>query len=229
MSHQAELDFVKKLLETYRLSLHIFKSDNVSKVFSSKDNWIGEYLSKEASIERLFQRLKNCCNPKTIYQIDDGFFCHHIIFILEEDPTNPTFAYVGPYTLDNISKQHLNKLVEKFHFPAGISGKVENYFQDIPYFEEDSHLLSIIYTFCSLLWGGSDQFTTKHYQDFYPINFESVLANTTVKEPLDPSHDALYLEDRYDVERNLMQAVSTGQIPKAELMFSSLKFEALSI
>ena len=44
--------------------------------------------------------------------------CHHIIFVLEEDPVNPTFAYIGPYTLDNISKQHLTRLTEKYHFPA---------------------------------------------------------------------------------------------------------------
>lgn len=231
MNHQAELDFIQKLLETYRLSINIFKSDNIADVFLPKDNWIGEFLSKDASIERLFQRFKNLCHPKTIYQIDDGFLCHHIIFILEEDPVNPTYAYVGPYTLDSISKQHLTKLSEKYHFPSEIINKVENYFQDVPYFEEDSHLLSIIYTFCSIIWGGSDQFTTKHYQDFYPINFDSVLSNTTVKEPLDPSHDAIYLEDRYDVERKLMQAVSSGQIPKAELMFTTLskyQFEARS-
>ena len=48
---------------------------------------------------------------------------------------------------------------------------------------------------------------------------------------MDPSHDAIYLEDRYDVERKLMQAVSSGQIPKAELMFTTLskyQFEARS-
>ena len=231
MSHQAELDFVQELLKTYRLSFHIFKSDNISKAFSPKNTWIGEFLSKDASIERLFQRFKSQCRPKTIYQVDDGFFCHHIIFVLEDDPSNPSFAYIGPYTLDNISKQHLTKLTEKYHFPTELANKVEHYFQDIPYYEEDSHLLSIIYTFCSIIWGGPDQFTTKHYQDFYPINFDSVLTASSFKESFDSSHDTLYLEERYDVERKLMQAVSTGQVPKAELMFSTLskyQFEARS-
>ena len=174
MNHQTELDFVQELLKTYRLSIHIFKSESIAEVFLPKDNWIAEFLSNDDSVERLFQRFKNQCTPKTIYQIDDGFFCHHIIFVLEEDPFNPTFAYIGPYTLNNISKQHLAKLTEKYRFPAELSNKVEHYFQDVPYFEEDSHLLSIIYTFCSLIWDGSDKFTTKHFQDFYPINFESV-------------------------------------------------------
>ena len=118
MSHQIELCFVQELLKTYRLSLHIFKSDNISEIFLPKDNWIGEFLSKDTSIEGLFQRFKNQCTPKTIYQIDDGFFCHHIIFILEEDPVNPTFAYIGPYTLDIITKQHLTK--RKVSFPNRI-------------------------------------------------------------------------------------------------------------
>ena len=180
MSHQAELDFIQELLKTYRLSMHIFKGDNIAEVFLPKDNWIGEFISNEASIDRLFQRFKDQCKPKTIYQIDDGFFCHHIIFILDDDSTNPTFAYVGPYTLDNISKQHLTKLIEKYRFPTELSNKVEHYFQDLPYFEDDSHLLSIIYTYCSRIWGGADQFTTQHYQDFYPINFETVLETACI-------------------------------------------------
>ena len=231
MNHQAEFNFVQELLKTYRLSMQLLKSDTLSTDFAPEDNWIGEYLSKEASFSQLISRFKNQCKPKTIYQIDDGFFCHHMIFVYEEDPENPTLAYIGPYTLDNISKQHITKLVEKYRFPSDLINKVEHYFQDVPYFEDDSHLLSIVYTFCSTIWGGSDQFTTKKYQDFYPINFESLLSATSIKEPLDPSHDMMYLEERYDTERKLMQAVATGQIPKAELMFSTLtkyQFESRS-
>ena len=41
----------------------------------------------------------------------------------------------------------------------------------------------------------------------------------------------IYLEERYDIERQLMQAVSIGQIPKAELIFATLskyQFDARS-
>ena len=229
MNHQAELNFVQELLKTYRLSIHFFDNDNLPEKYLPEHKWIGSILTKEASLDNLYKRFKNQCSPKVIYQIEDGFFCNHIVFMLNEDLSNPSFAYIGPYTQDNISKQHLTKLSEKYRFPAELISKVEAYFQDVPYLEDDSHLLSIVYTFCSFLWGGMEQFTTKQFHDFYPINFDNVLKASVLKEPLDPSHDMIYLEDRYDIERQLMQAVSNGQVPKAELIFTTLskyQFEA---
>ena len=231
MNHQAELNFVQELLKTYRLTIHFFDNDNLPAKFLPEHNWIGAILTKEASLDNLYKRFKNQCKPNVIYQIEDGFFCNHIVFMLNDDIANPHFAYIGPYTHDIISKQHITKLSEKYHFPTELISKVEAYFQDVPYLEDDSQLLSIIYTFGSLLWGGRDKFTTKHFYDFYPINFDNILKASALKEPLDPSHDMIYLEERYDVERQLMQAVSTGQIPKAELIFTTLskyQFEARS-
>lgn len=231
MNQTAEFNFVQELLKTYRLTIHLFDDNHLPHKYMSQHSWVGEILTNEASADNLYNRFKNQCRPKTIYQIEDGFLCHHITFLLSEDKKNPIFAYIGPYTLENISKQHLTKLSEKYRFPADLASKIDSYFQDVPYLEDESPLLSIIYTFCGFLWGGMDKFTTKQFQDFYPINFDTILKASSLREPLDPSHDMLYLEERYDIERQLMQAVSTGQIPKAELIFSTLskyQFESRS-
>lgn len=231
MNQMTEFIFVQELLKTYRLTIHLFDDNHLPDKYMPEHNWIGEILTKEASLDNLYKRFKNQCCPKTIYQIEDGFLCHHIVFLLSEDMQNPTFAYIGPYTSEHISKQHITKLTEKYHFPVDLTNKVESYFQEVPYLEDESHLLSIIYTFCGFIWGGMDKFTTKQFQDFYPINFDTLLKASTLKEPLDSSHDMIYVEERYDVERQLMQAVSIGQIPKAELIFSTLtkyQFESRS-
>lgn len=231
MKYQAELNFIRELLKIYRLNLHLIDNHSDPQSLLSEHSWIGDFLTSEASPVKIYQRFKNQCTTKVVYQIDDGFLCHHIAFLLSEEEEEPLFAYIGPYTQDAISKQHITKLAEKYRFtPEMISG-VEAYYRDIPIIEDETHLLSIVYTFCSLIWGGSDQFTTKQFHDFYPVNFDVVLNSAAAKEPTDPSHDMSSIEERYDVERKLMQAVSTGQIPKAELIFSTLskyQFEARS-
>ena len=231
MNYQAELNFVRELLKTYRLTIHLFDEDTNPDAVMPDRTWIGEFLSKEASFDNIYKTFRNQCKSNIIYQIDDGFLCHHIIFLFPAEDEKLIFAYVGPYTQEPISKQHITKLSEKYHFSAEMISKVESYYQEIPFLPDETHFLSIIYTFCSHIWGGTDKFTTKQFQDFYPINYDILLKSSTSKDPIDSTQDMLYLEERYDVERKLMQAVSVGQIPKAELLFTTLskyQFESRS-
>ena len=230
MNYQAELNFTRELLKTYRLTIHLFDDAATPDKVLPERNWIGEFLTKDASLDNVYKQFKNQCKPNIIYQIDDGFLCHHIVFLLPTEDGNTTLAYIGPYTQEPINKQTITKLSEKYHFSIELVSKIEAFYQETPYLPDETHLLSIIYTFCSHLWGGTDKFTTKQFQDFYPINFDTVLKYSG-KEPLDSSQDILYLEERYDTERQLMQAVTIGQIPKAELLFATLskyQFEARS-
>mgnify|MGYP003295234143 CR=1 FL=1 len=230
MNYQSELNFVRELLRTYRLTIYLFDDDTTPDMVIPEYGWIGELLTKDATLSNIYSQFRNQCKPNIVYQIDDGFLCHHIVFLLPTEDRKTTFAYIGPYTQELIGKQHITKLTERYHFSPTLISKIESYYQEVPYLADETHLLSIIYTFCSHIWGGTDKFTTKHFQDFYPINFDSVLKYSG-KETLDSAQDILYLEERYDVERQLMQAVSIGQIPKAELLFATLskyQFEARS-
>lgn len=212
MEYQAELHFLSELLKTFRLDLHLFDNDHLPGNYMPEHNWIGEILSKDASLDRVFLRFKKQCQPKVIYQIEDGFLCHHIAFLFKEDADNPVYAYIGPYSQDLITKQHITKLSENYRFTLQMNSQIEAYFQ----------LLSILYTFCSILWDGAENFSTRQLRDFYTLHFDSFFKAASVKEPLDLSHDITYVEERYDIERRLMQAVASGQIPKAELIFSTL-------
>ena len=231
MNHQVELNFVRELLKTYRLNLYLFDENLTPDIVIPEQNWIGDFLSNESSLIHIFQMFKKYCKPNTIYQIEDGFLCHHMIFLVPADNGKIYYAYVGPYTEETISKQQITKMAEKYHFPADLISKIETYYQSIPLISEETHIQSIIYTFCGIIYGGADNFTTKQYQDFYPINFDVVSKSSSIKDHMDIASDALYVEDRYDVERQLMQAVSVGQIPKAELLFTTLskyQFESRS-
>lgn len=230
MNYQAELNFVRELLKTYRLTIHLFDEETTPDMLLPERGWIGEFLTKDASLVNVYKQFKNQCKPNIVYQIDDGFLCHHIVFLLTNETGNNFLAYIGPYTQEPISKQTITKLSEKYRFSPELFSKIEAYYQETPYLPDETHLLSIIYTFCSHIWGGMDKFTTKQFHDFYPINFDSALKHFG-KEGIDAISDILYVEERYDTERQLIQAVSTGQIPKAELLFATLtkyQFESRS-
>ena len=231
MNYQVELNFVRELLKTYRLNLYLFDDKLNSDIPFPEYNWIGEILTKEASFSTVFQTFKKYCTPNVIYQVEDGFLCHHIVFLFPFEDGTTKYAYIGPYTQETMNKQQIAKMAEKYRFPTEYIPKIEEYYQGIPLIAEETYIQSIIYTFCSTIFGGEDNFTTKQYADFYPINFDMISKSIAIKDPLDPISNTLYLEDRYDVERKLMQAVSVGQIPKAELLFTTLskyQFESRS-
>lgn len=231
MNYEAELNFVQELLKTYRLKLYLF-NENTSPDFEMPERtWLGEFLSAQASFYHVYQSFKNRCRSNIIYQIDDGFLCHHIAFLFQDENNKNILAYIGPYTQEAITKQHITKLSEKYRFSSELIPKIEAYYHDLPFLPDETNLLSIVYTLCARIYGGTDKFTTKQFQDFYPINSETIARASSDKELPNPAHETLYLEERYDTERQLMQAVSTGQIPKAELLFSTLskyQFESRS-
>lgn len=232
MNYEAELNFVKDLLKTYRLKLYFFDEETTPASIMPEHMWIGDLFSKESSFSQAYLTFMQQCKPNIVYQIDDGFLCHHIAFLLPSENEKKVLAYIGPYTQESITKQHITKLSEKYHFSMDLLSKIEAYYHELPFLSDETHLLSIIYTLCSRIFGGSDKFTTKQFQDFYPIHSEAIAKIPTAKEPsLDSAQEMLYLEERYDIERQLMQAVSTGQIPRAELLFATLskyQFEARS-
>ena len=222
MNYQVELRFVRELLKTYRLNLHLLDDELNSDIVLPEQKWIGEILTQDASFAAVFQSFKKYCQPNTVYQIADVFLCHHMIFLLPMEDGSTRYAYVGPYILETMSKQQIVKLAEKYRFPTELIPQIETYYQSIPLIADETYIQSVIYAFCNVIFGGEDNYTTKQYEDFYPITFDIVSKATSMKESLDSVSQALYLEERYDTEQRLMQAVSVGQIPKAELLFTTL-------
>ena len=116
MNYQAELNFVRELLKTYRLKVYLFDDEITPEMVLPERSWIGEFLNKEASLANVYKKFKDQCKPNVVYQIDDGFLCHHIVFLFPTENAKSLFAYIGPYTQESISKQHITRLAEKYRF-----------------------------------------------------------------------------------------------------------------
>ena len=127
MNHQVELNFVRELLKTYRLNLYLFDDELAPDVVVPEYGWIGDFISSESSLINIFQTFKKHCKPNTIYQIEDAFLCHHMVFLFPEEDEKRKYAYVGPYTQEVISKQQIAKMAEKYHFPTDLLSKIEAY------------------------------------------------------------------------------------------------------
>ena len=150
MNYQAELNFVRELLKTYRLNLYLFDNDSNSDIDLPEQKWIGEILTPKAPFATVFQTFKKYCQPNTIYQIEDGFLCNHVIFLLPREKGNHLYAYIGPYIQEVMNKQQIAKMAEKYHFSTEFIPQIETYYQSIPLITEETSIQSIYILFVLL-------------------------------------------------------------------------------
>ncbi len=221
MNYEKELLFAEKLLNNFRLNIHYItrsslKSDDDKHTFGLQD-----ILNYKYNSEDTFRLLCDNCNSNTIYQFENLLLCSYLLFELPDKP-EPTYAYIGPYTKRQVSRQEVLSLAEKFHVAPGNLTQLEQFYMDLPVLADDNMLFTMLYTLGEYIWGDANHFTIQ--EDFH-IPFyspESVIPAPDIQSPEDAQLSIQILEKRYETEHNLIQAVTNGQVHKAELYFSNM-------
>ena len=171
--------------------------------------------------EELFPDLQTA----TIYKMEDSFGCHCLYFIL---PESGEILYIGPYILEEMNRETVLKYMEKNKLPHLLLGEMEQYYGSLPILKESSHLFALLDAFAERLWGGAERYTV---EQVVGGPFNSPLDLSEKKENSEPRQmmwNMQKMEERYSYENEMMQAVSHGQIHKADLMlgiFSGNAFE----
>lgn len=225
MFYAAELSFFKKAL----CNLHIDTHETVEgePLPEKLDRGIREFLRLDGDYDSLFADLHIKLAPNTIYKITDGFYCRYIMFLLPKTEKK-TALVIGPYVNTEITRQMIVSSSEKYNVPESLTSHLIKYFGNLPYISDEGALTNLCNTLGELIWGGMENFTVESEIKYLPDEFaEDVVSNFKSK-----SDDALLsiriLEERYDAERRMLQAVSQGMSHKVEQMMnnaSSLIFE----
>ena len=221
MNYDRELHFAEKLLNNFRLNIcYVTKNssleDEDSHVFGLQDILNYQYDAKDT-----FKLLLDHCEDNTIYQFENILLCSYLVFKLPQT-TEPTFAYIGPYSKRQITRQEILTLAEKFHVASGNLTQLEQFYMDLPLLLDDNMLFTLLYTLGEYIWGDANHFTI---QDDFHIPFyspESVIPAPDIQSPEDAQLSIQILEKRYEAEHQLIQAVTNGQVHKAELFFSNI-------
>ncbi len=224
MSYQKELSFTEKLLSNFRLKMNYISKDSINSDSSNSNIGLQTILNYEFSEEKLLTILDEQCNHNTFYKIKNVLLCQYILFRLP-DTKNPSFVYIGPYILEAVSKQDIMAIAEHYQIEPSSFSQLEQFYLSIPLISDENTLLTLIYTLGEYLWGSTDNFTVSD-----SINFPNVISNKNIPALNISTHDnailsAHLLEQRYSMENQLMQAVASGKLHKAEMFFSNLSSE----
>lgn len=222
MNYDKEFQFVQKLLSNYSLGVHFVTADSDDVIAHPVSKCLHDSLRQMWNHEILLQLLIKEFRPNTIYQIHDVFSCNYIIFQLPGESNPPVYVYIGPYTSKMLQKEDIHARIEKLRFNPKATAQLEQFYFATPLITDETMLFCIIYTLGEYLWGSLDNFTLQAVENPFLPNVDALVTDHIVS----PAKDSfLYLgiaEERYQIEIQLMQAISVGQLHKAELYLSHL-------
>ena len=221
MSYKHELAFAEKLLKNFRLNMHYITESLIKESKTSRSIGLQDILNYEFSGEDLFNLINNQCKPNTFYRIKNILMCQYILFRLP-DTKEPTFVYIGPFALEPVNKQDIMHIAEQYQVAPSNLSQLEQFYYSIPIVSDENTLLSLIYTLGEYLWDNDDNFSVSDGIDFPNSLPNKVLPLPDISSPDDAVLSAQLLEERYAMENQLMQAVASGTLHKAEQFFTNM-------
>ncbi len=221
MTYDRELQFTEKLLDNFQLKFRYIKNNSVDGTEPPQSIGLLNILDYNISLESLQQKLKELCKPNIIYQVSTPLLYSYIIFKLP-DVSGLVYAYIGPFTENIVSKQDILKLAEKYKVKPENLQQLEQFYRDIPLVPNVSLVTTVIYTLGEYIWGSMDNFSIEKLTDFFIKDLENPTLVSDIQTPEEALLSIQILEDHYEIQHQLMQAVASGQQHKAEICLAKL-------
>lgn len=219
MQNEAELHFFQKLLEPFHLNFRIIRGNFGP--MPELDLGLRHLINPDTDYMNEFQRLCTLCQEDKVYQIEDEFFCHYFFFRLPDDE-EASYAFLGPYRLSSISTEFLLKNAKKSAFPNSLLMQLQLYYQSLTSVSDEQLLLTALHVLFTQLFGETDAFPIQEIKKSSAFDYQTIAKCPTPSLTEDSLFSMKFLEERYHKENMLIQAVSKGQIHKAEMFLNAL-------
>ena len=222
MNHSTNIEFLKKVLEQYRLNFHqIYESQPD---YSNIDKGVRQYWGLNNLYELTADLIKDQLTPNTIYSISDEFISRY--FVMEiPNKDERCFLTIGPYTEHNLTQSELLLIAEEYKIPDNIKDSMLQYYINIPFIADSSPIRIVLSAFYETAWGNRESCLFQEVQhnlieQYIEEPTDALLEN--ISEATDFSFKMKLLEERYQIEASLMKYVSQGNYNKALATLSGL-------
>lgn len=217
MFYSAELEFLRHILRNYHVDTCIINEGEP--VPSSIDKGLRDFLELHDNYVKLFD-LCGILKPNILYTLTDIFSCRYVFLLLPETEKKQVLV-AGPYMSSEVTDEKLLEAAESFSVPAQLVTQIIKYFGNVPHISDESFLMNLFFSFGETIWGNENNFGVEELEsENISASETEAFHNFEVK-----SEDSLLsikiLEERYNAEREMMQAISQGAIHKVEKIFAN--------
>ncbi|MDD3361018.1 MAG: AraC family transcriptional regulator [Hespellia sp.] len=199
------IDFVRKTIAGF--GIHTFIINEPFQWDSVYDNALREHiLTSQDEIEEQWPvTIPDICQRSILATISDDFNCEYVCMRLP-DSDRLSVLFVGPFTYEKMTISRTLELCNKASLPANLNSFMHQYYQSLPFLADDRLIRTLLQNLAEDLWPDSEikvnSYTEKRSIQYYYNTEHPSASKETIKE----------LEDRYQNERNLMTAISTGNL-----------------
>ncbi|OUN90306.1 helix-turn-helix domain-containing protein [Blautia sp. An46] len=224
MTYQAELEFFKKLLKNFHLAYVIITPDmktlpepsaGIYRLYTCCDDYMKDFWERADKYK-----------DNVIYRINSICMYRYLFFRLP-DTDEPQFMLIGPYVLTGISQKMVLETAEYISLPEEHYHRLQQFLIGLPRIYDESVLLSMLNVFGETIWGSIDNFRLQDEDSRITVDFSAEGYVQYDEEYEEPQQLMKILEERYDEENSLIQAVAKGQTHKAEAFVNGFNMQGI--
>ena len=224
MTYQTELEFFKKLLKNFHLAYVIITPDmktlpepsaGIYRLYTCCDDYMKDFWERADKYK-----------DNVIYRINSICMYRYLFFRLP-DTDEPQFMLIGPYVLTGISQKMVLETAEYISLPEEHYHRLQQFLIGLPRIYDESVLLSMLNVFGERIWGSIDNFRLQDENSRITIDFSAEGYAQYDEEYEEPQQLMKILEERYNEENSLIQAVARGQTHKAEAFVNGFNIQGI--
>ena len=212
--------FSQMLLAKLHVASHVI--DNPSEHLADKiDNRLRSMLFGENDYSKLLLNSPTEAKDNVIYRFFDEYLCNYIFFKI---PEHNSFFYIGPYLPSLPTEDFILKKSQQLNLSQAQTDQFRSYYRNLPIIEDENVLLSIADTIGTFVWNGVDNFDIEYINYEIPDKRRPII-NNSIFDAAENNNVSLtleMLEQTYQNEKKLMDAVSKGKLNKIDLIVSSV-------
>ena len=171
--------------------------------------------------------LRQPLQESTVYKTTDEYRRTYLYLLLPE-ATEKTVLLIGPYFSEQLSQETLLELGEQNGLSPKMQKYVFEYFTSIPVLSETNLLLLMLESFCEHIWQTSSYAVIDVESE--PRAPVSLIHGKADSDRFDDNLvNMKVLEQRYDFENEMLQAVTKGQIHKEKQLLAAFSQDVLEM
>lgn len=141
----------------------------------------------------------------TIYHFSDIFQCCYTCAKL---PDEDRYLFIGPILFERINDQRFDDLFKKLELPEALRLPLQNYYYGVAFYPYQAQFENLILLAADRLYG-KNQYRVQYSHSGALDEWYQYYQNHW-KVPNAPFVNIRYIEERYELENSLIQAVATG-------------------
>lgn len=215
MNYSAELHLLTDTFKKYGVPVTIADLSRPP----SQELITGRYLLQaepEGAIPPL-RELMHPITPATVYTLT-RFQCCYIYFLLP-DLQPEALMILGPFLTESLTLNEIMEQVELQQIETSLRKHLEKYYSSLPVFPRSSHLHLMLDAFFDRIWGMGG-YSSEIIQGETIPETATYWTGSTVSDEESALLNASIMEERYNYENQLIDAVRQGQLRRVESFLS---------